>query len=235
MRYIKKSSTEPTCLSEYKQECKDLNVPTPLLYEDFNRTSELKRILSQEQHGVCCYCQRAVRGFRIEHSYPESSKEDPEKGKQLQLDYYNLFAACMDSQGHQPELQYCDVAKGNQIIREFIKESNPLCQLHFKYLSTGEIVPHGQFSRWKEYLEAAAESLTLDEKDARRAIEVLNLNCHTLVEARKLCLTELLRLLPTKSKDEWKEMIRQWMSSSVFPDFIELRLQYIYLYLSRQP
>lgn len=227
MRYIEKQNVEPACLSEYKANCRECGVKEPLLYKDFNNTGKLKQVLCLEQHNVCCYCQRPVKGFRIEHSYPEHGP-DKEKSERLQLDYTNLFAACIDSQGFPASLQYCDVAKGNHIIREFIKEEK--CQTFFRYLSTGEIVPNGRFHTLKEYEEA--DDLTADEKDALGAIRVLNLNCKTLVEDRKCCLTELLRILIERSKEDWRQQIDQWLSADTFPPYIELRLQYLTRYLS---
>lgn len=226
MRYIEKSDTEPTCLAEYKIECRSLGVPEPFLYKDYNRTGELRKILESEQHHVCCYCQRPVKAFRIEHSYPESGA-DEEKSKSLQLEYTNLFASCIESQGLPPHLQYCDVAKGNEVIREFIKEK--VCKNYFRYLSTGEIVPNGAYFTLKEYKEAT--DLTQDEEDALRTIQVLNLNCPTLRDERKMCIDTLLSQLSKKSKDEWKEEIKKWLESETFPSFVELRLQYINKYL----
>lgn len=222
MRYIQKSDKEPSCLTEYKSECRELGVPEPLLYSGFNRTSELRNILELEQHHVCCYCQRPVKAFRIEHSYPENGP-DADKSKSLQLDYTNLFASCIESQGYPPELQFCDVAKGNEVIREFIKEKD--CKNYFRYLSTGEIVPNGAYFTLKEYKEAT--SLTQDEEDALRAIEVLNLNCPALRDERKKCIDALLSVLDKKTKDEWKEEINKWLESETYPPFIELRLQYM--------
>ncbi len=226
MRYIEKQNTEPACLSEYKVNCRKSGVQEPLLYKDFNNTGKLRQVLCLEQHNVCCYCQRPVNGFRIEHSYPEHGP-DNEKSKHLQLDYTNLFASCIDSQRYSTYLQHCDVAKGNQIIREFIKEEK--CQTYFRYLSTGEIIPNGRFCTLKEYEEA--DDLNDDEKEALDAIKVLNLNCITLVEDRKCCLTELLRTLTKRSKEEWRLQIDRWLFAETFPPYIELRLQFLTQYL----
>ncbi len=231
MRYIKKSSVEPDCMREYKAECRRLRVAEPLLYKDFNRSSELKAVLCREQQNVCCYCQRSVKGFRIEHSYPENGP-DKSKSVSLQLDYSNLFASCIDSQRRPPELQYCDVAKGNKVIREFIKECN--CQHYFRYLSTGEIIPNGRFYTLSEYT-AAASSLPKDEKDALDAIQTLNLNCPTLKEERKQCIDILLTLLNKKSEEEWEQTINSWLKTDTLPPYIELRIQYITNYINRQP
>lgn len=227
MRYIEKASSEPQCLAEYKKECRANNVPQPYLYKDFNRTSELRRILAVEQHDVCCYCQRHCKAYRTEHSYPENGP-DANESEELQLEYSNLFASCIDSLGNAPVDQYCDVAKGNTIIREFIKETS--CQNYFRYNSNGEIIPNGQYHIWSDYENA--QTLTKDEEDARYVIRVLNLNHHSLVDARKCCLDALLSVLEKKTKEEWKAMIEKWLHSDVFPDFIELRIQYIQKYIN---
>lgn len=227
MRYIEKGAVEPKCLAEYKLECEELGVLRPLLYKDFNRTNELRGVLSAEQHEVCCYCQRAVKGFRIEHSYPENGP-DKEKSERLQLDYYNLFACCVDSLGCPKNLQHCDVSKGNEVIREFIKEK--YCNRYFRYLSTGEIVPNGRFYSLSEYLES--DNLSDDERDALEAIRILNLNSPTLKEDREECIDMILSLLGKKSEEEWEAIIDGWLSSGVFPSYIELRVQFIRQYLS---
>lgn len=226
MRYIPKQNEEPECLSSYKTSCREAGVQGALLYRDFNNTGQLKKVLCEEQHNVCCYCQRPVKSFRIEHLYPENGP-DKDKGERLQLEYSNLFASCMDSQWSPKQLRHCDVAKQNFIIREFIKEEQ--CQSYFRYLSTGEIVPNGTYYTWADYEQAT--DLSQDEIDAMQAIKVLNLNCVSLVEERKECLTDLMRLIPKRSKDEWQQQIDKWLSLSTYPAFIELRLQYLRQYV----
>lgn len=223
MRYIQKKDIIPVCLSEYLAECDALGVPHPLLYKDFNRTSELRRELSLEQHNVCCYCQRAVEGrTRIEHLYPENGT-DKQKSESLQLDYYNLFASCIDSMGKTPELQCCDVAKGNALIREFIKERD--CTRYFRYTINGEIIPNGSFHTWDDY--EGADQLPQDVKDAKDCIKTLNLNCSTLVEDRKRCIDTLILFLKSHEEKEVQLKVNQWLQSSTYPSYIELRLQYI--------
>ena len=229
MRYIVKSDIEPTCLSEYKEALRAMNYPEPFLYNDFNRTSELRNILCCDQHHVCCYCQRAVRGFRIEHLYPENGP-DQDLSKALQLDYYNLFASCIDTTCQPKNLQCCDVAKGNQVIKDFIKQ--PSCSDLFRYNLQGEILPYGDLHSWKEYKECT--SLTGTELEAKNAIEILNLNCPTLVNKRKECIDLLYKSLPSKSKEEWFEKIEEWISSDIYPDFIDLRIKHIYAYFRRE-
>ena len=222
MRYIKKKATPPDCITEYISECNSLGVPHPLLYKDFNRTKELNEVLSSEQHYICCYCQRAVKGFRIEHLYPEKGP-DEKKSLELQLNYNNLFASCIDSQGKPQNLQFCDVAKGNSVIREFIKEKK--CSSFFRYTLNGEIIPNGFYNTWKEY-----ESLLSEDKDIQDAInciKTLNLNCTTLIEYRKECIDVLIRFLSLKSLEEVQSVVNDWMSSDKYPSCFELRLQYI--------
>lgn len=242
MRYIKKQDEIPSIISEWVSDRQNLKLAVK--YEYFDKKKELNDILRGEQHGVCCYCQRSIThygpiynplyskkgGAHNEHLYPENIVGDP-VSQAKQMEYTNLFACCVDSQGHkkrEKHLRYCGEAKGNKIIREFIKEQK--CQTYFRYLSTGEIVPNGSFTTLKAYEEAT--SLSQDEKDAFEAIKILNLNCHTLVEDRKSCLTELLRLLPTRSKEEWQQTIDGWLSATTYPPYIELRLQYLQKFLS---
>ena len=222
MRYIEKR-TPPSCLTEYVAQCDELGVPHPLLYHDFNRTRELRSILSLEQHNVCCYCQREVEGkSRIEHLYPENGP-DKEKSESLQLDYYNLFASCIDSMRKAPELQCCDVAKGNALIREFIREVD--CTRYFRYTINGEIIPNGVFHTWSDYEKA--DALPRDVQEAKDCIVILNLNCSTLVEDRKKCIDMLILFLNQSSEDSVQHKVEQWLQSNTYPSYIELRLQYI--------
>ena len=242
MRYIKKQDRTPSIISDWVNDRQKLGLSVK--YEYFNKKKELNDILRAEQHCICCYCQRNVThyapnynplyskkgGAHNEHLYPENIPNDP-ISQSKQMEYTNLFACCVDSQGHkkrEKHLRYCGEAKGNRIIREFIKEEE--CQSYFQYLSTGEIAPKGRYFTLKEYEEA--EMLTKDEQDALDTIRVLNLNSHTLVEERKTCLAELLELLPKRSKDEWQKTINTWLYADIFPPYIELRLQYLTKYLS---
>ena len=223
MRYIQKKDTPPSCLTEYIEECEKLGITPPLLYKDFNRTRELRHALSIEQHNVCCYCQREVEGrTRIEHLYPENGP-DKKKSEGLQLDYHNLFASCIDSMGKAPELQCCDVAKGNTLIREFIKEAE--CAGFFRYTINGEIIPNGTYHKWSDYENA--DELPKDEQDAKNCIKTLNLNCSTLVEDRKQCVDLLISFLSQSDEAKVQRKVAQWFQSQTYPSYIELRIQYI--------
>ena len=222
MRFIQKADSIPNCIIEFIEECKELGLQPPYLYKDFNRTHELRDILISEQNCICCYCQRSVRGYRIEHLYPENGP-DENLSKSKQLDYYNLYASCIDSQGRPPHLQYCDVAKANKIIRPFIKQEN--CIEYFRYNISGEIIPNGSYWTWAEYINNEHEDGNII--DAVDCIKTLNLNCTTLVEKRKLCIDSLITIVSEKSKDEIGALINNWTTSNKYPDFIDLCLQFV--------
>ena len=222
MRFIKKSDSIPECIIEHIEECKKLGIQPPYLYKDFNRTGELREILISEQNSICCYCQRPVAGYRIEHLYPENGPDEA-LSKSKQLDYYNLYASCIDSQGLPPHLQYCDVAKANKIIRPFIQEEN--CIEFFRYNIRGEIIPNGSYWTWDEYINNEHDDG--DIIDAVDCIKTLNLNCTTLVERRKLCIDNLITIVSKKSKDEIAALINNWATSNKYPEFIDLCLQFV--------
>lgn len=222
MRFIKKSDSIPECIIEHIEECKKLGIQPPYLYKDFNHTGELREILISEQNSICCYCQRPVAGYRIEHLYPENGPDEA-LSKSKQLDYYNLYASCIDSQGLPPHLQYCDVAKANKIIRPFIQEEN--CIEFFRYNIRGEIIPNGSYWTWDEYINNEHEDG--DIIDAVGCIKTLNLNCTTLVEKRRKCIDNLIKILSVKPKVEVEAMIDNWCISKKYPDFVDLCIQFI--------
>ncbi len=236
MRYIVKGAV-PSFFSDWVNQRKAAG--KPLLYEKFRYKRDLNDALRAEQHNICCYCQRTidhhnepwVKGSRNEHLYPENIPGDPVSVSK-QMDYDNLFACCIDSQGHkklEKHLRYCDVAKENLIIREFIKE--PSCSQYFRYNLLGEIIPNGKLTTWKEYENATG--LGQDESDARDCIRILNLNCVTLVADRILCINALVRSMAGKSKDDISAIIDNWQKSSAYPSYFDMRLQLLHKYLSK--
>lgn len=230
MRYIKKGDT-PSIMTEWIALRKQAN--QPVVYDEFDKKGELNEILRKEQHSLCCYCQRPVThyqnpkqgGSHNEHLYPENRPDDS-LSLEKQMDFSNLFACCIDSAGHkkrEKHLQYCGEAKGNQIIRGFIKESN--CAHYFRYTINGEIIPNGEYGTWNEYQDNAIPAG--DINDAKMCIQILNLNSPTLVDDRKKCVDILVKYLMTNSEYSVQQVVHKWFSSDDYPPYIELRLQYI--------
>ncbi len=237
MRFIKKT-VAPQCLIDYVSEQRAASLE--IGYNLFPHKRALNDALRAEQHSICCYCQRtidhfntpALRGSRNEHLYPENRQDDP-KSQELQLEYTNIFACCMDSMGHnkrEKHLMYCDVAKGNQLIRGFIQEEN--CEENFRYNILGEIIPNGDYGTWNDYKDDP--TLTGSLLDARNTIAILNLNSPTLVADRKDCVTDLVKYFSNRSREQIETIVSSWINSEQYPPYLSLRLQLVARRLAKQ-
>ena len=223
MRYIHKGK-EPAYMTEWKELRKGCG--QKLTYNEFDQKARLNKDLRKEQHNICCYCQRVVDHYQTElelgkpetaahneHLYPENVKDDP-MSVQLQMDYSNIYACCVDSRGkrkHQKNLQHCGEAKANKIIPELIK--HPDCADYFYYSISGKIEPK--------------PSSKERENDAKKCIDVLNLNCHTLKDDRKVCIDSLLEMYKSKSVEDLEIIRESLIASESYPAYVELRLQFI--------
>jgi len=70
---------------------------------------ELRDKLLEEQGFICCYCMGRVefKNSKIEHFKARSIF------RENQLDYTNLFVACLGGEGYSPNKQSCDTKKAN--------------------------------------------------------------------------------------------------------------------------
>lgn len=219
-------------MSEWKRQRQQMNPPQPLSYDEFDRKADLNKQLRKEQHGICCYCQQRIthfqgdreKGAHNEHLIPENGYED---SFEKQMDYNNLYACCIDSQGlkkKEKSLRHCGEAKGDKRIRGFIQEE--ACSSFFRYNNLGEIIPNGTYRQWEEYLENK-DKLSQDIKDATEAIDVLNLNCHSLVAGRRKCIDCLIEQLNKLSKEEVDDIITEYEATEVYPRYLDMRLYFM--------
>ena len=101
MRYITKGE-EPAYMTAWKEA--RIAAGQSLQYDEFDKKKELNEDLRIEQHHICCYCQRSIdhyQGDKIggahnEHLIPEKG---PYGDYEKQMDYGNIYACCIDSQG----------------------------------------------------------------------------------------------------------------------------------------
>ena len=153
MRYISKVS-EPDFLKEFKDIQRRAGLPAT--YDSFGgkgNKAALNDILRENQHNICCYCQRRIdhylgeknTGAHNEHLYPQD--KDPGDGS-VDLDFENIFACCIASKGLKKKSQHCGEAKGNQLILGSIR--NPDCEIRFKYNLIGEVLPAGEYNVWQD-------------------------------------------------------------------------------------
>ena len=159
MRTIRKRA-EPAALTQHRANRTDNYQPT---YEDCPK-DELRASLCAEQRGICCYCMGQIHpsedGMKIEH------RQCQERHSQSQLDYSNMHGACKGGEGSRPAAQHCDTKKGNDDIS--FNPANPAHRIEsrLRYLHGGEIL--------------SDEPNVDDELNS-----VLNLNCPSLIQARK--------------------------------------------------
>jgi len=106
---------EPRSLTTYRASIskKDLSSLEKFDTAPSKVKDELREQLLQEQGFICCYCMNRVefRNSKIEHFNPRSLFREE------QLDYHNLFIACLGGEGHTSNKQSCDTKKGNNQLK----------------------------------------------------------------------------------------------------------------------
>jgi uncharacterized protein (TIGR02646 family) len=183
VRHICKNPEPPSVL-------KSLTVST---YKDLNKSEEgkkaradLRKMLSQEQGYICCYCCRTLdsNDSHIEHLRPQKPYDH------LTLEYNNLLVSC---QGKLPnnEPRHCGMAKDAWFDEDLMV--SPLsedCEDCFEYSLAGEILPTKNVNR---------------SRAAQKTIDRLQLNIRNLRDLREaaiipyleedLSIEEVLRLI----------------------------------------
>lgn len=229
MKYIGKEA-EPTLLTQFKELQAAAGIPAT--YDTFGgkgNKAALNEILRSEQHDICCYCQRRIdhylgdkdTGAHNEHLNPQSL--DPGDGS-IDLDYNNIYACCISSQGMKKQSQHCGESKKNIIIEGSI--AKPDCEQRFKYNLIGEILPVGGYLNWSEYL-VNYKQLPQDIQLLVDEIKVLNLNCNALVSERKKVLDSLVNWITIESPDEVANRLEQMDSDSSYPIFYSMLKYFI--------
>ena len=153
---------------------------------------ELRNSLIKEQGGLCCYCgKRVLPDYHsvIEHLLPKGLKQY----SHLQLEYNNLLCSCDGGESDRTgktKVQkrvfppYCDSKKNNRVIKISPLDEN--CESCFLYDDEGHI-----------YGKTA---------EAEETIEILGLDCSTLVNLRKAAIDAYSKVfLP--SDDDWEAEI----------------------------
>lgn len=167
MKEIVKSK-EPTSLTTYRGSISKADLAKFEKYEDSpkNVLDDLRKHLLEEQGYICCYCMNRIefRNSKIEHFKPRS------KFRAEQLNYSNLFIACLGGQGKSSNNQTCDTKKGSDILNHIYLLSK--IEKDIEYKKDGVI-----FSKNSDI------DIELDE--------VLNLNHKILQKNRKQAWVEL--------------------------------------------
>ena len=207
MKYIIKQSS-PTSLEDYKKEIGACFDELPKIVKD-----ELRHSLFDEQGGICCYCGKRISDNYtsvIEHLYPRGLKQYVH----LQLEYTNLLCSCdggvSDRTGKSKAEKrkfpsYCDDKKNNRVLKV-----HPLCidcEKKFGYDEEGYIY-----------------GLT---PEACETIEILGLDCATLVNLRKAAIEPYVE--QQQSDSEWNQIIERLnkKTNGIFSSFCFAVIYYI--------
>ncbi len=207
MKYIIKQSS-PTSLENYKKEIGACFDELPKIVKD-----ELRHSLFDEQGGICCYCGKRISDNYtsvIEHLYPRGLKQYVH----LQLEYTNLLCSCdggvSDRTGKSKAEKlkfpsYCDDKKNNRVLKV-----HPLCidcEKKFGYDEEGHIY-----------------GLT---PEAGETIEILGLDCATLVNLRKAAIEPYVE--QQQSDSEWNQIIERLKkkTNGIFSSFCFAVIYYI--------
>ena len=184
---------------------------------------ELRAALTDNQRGLCAYCEMTIRGRRhqIEHVIPRNA---PEHGHATALDIANMLACCMggtardfglEEDGEAGEDRYlepvrdnmsCGQAKGNREEETFIDPRRlPAAPSLAKVMENGRI----------EVDEKACRTAGITPDHMARTIEMLNLNAERLRIAREKRWNDLTEL--SEDIDD-PEKMDAWVHSVLIPD-----------------
>ena len=133
-------------------------------YDNYPDKDALRRSLSTEQRGLCCYCMGRIRpdanSMKIEHWRCQ------ERYGADQLRYRNLLGACPGGEGRPQKDQHCDTRKGSQDLRWNPADGDRDIALRLSYRVDGGIVSD-------------------DQEFDHQLNDVLNLNLPMLKQRRK--------------------------------------------------
>ena len=195
MKYIEKE-IEPEDLKEYKE-------LEGACFRDLPKEvkNNLRESLRREQGGICCYCERELKGKTvIEHIKPKDKEYYPE----LQLEYSNMVLSCDGGESERKKHDrrenknyplYCDANKNNKQI--YVSPLDDNCEKMFGYGEDGEIYGLSE--------------------EANDTINVLNLSVPFLNHQRKAVIDSIKNTDLTES--EWEEELVYYQNRKNDGDF----------------
>lgn len=202
MRKIEKGK-EPDTLTQYRASIPKEKLLDENIYNDFskksrddcrnNQSGNLRKQLLEEQGYICCYCMSRIgcTNSKIEHFKDQSTHRDD------QVNYQNLFVACMGNEGYPKDKQHCDTAKGNQDL------------IHINLLS--DIEYQVRYLKGSGKIESSNPGIDWELN------KILNLNATTLKENRKAAyhqfVVQLQKYLGSKkswSREKIKKQIKKY-------------------------
>lgn len=153
-----------------------------------NEKRRLKEfILSNEQQGLCIYCERQIdiHDSHIEHIEPQCNSSS------LIFEYTNLVISCNGDHNELTEIHHC----GHK------KAENYNGDLFLNPLSTQNLDAYFKYETDENQCISIAPRNNSDLK-AEYMINLLNLNCSELQISRKTSTLNFMKLLKSKNKDD---------------------------------
>ncbi len=181
MKVIRQLKTPTSGLAQYLKEVgEEANWNEFRSHNSGASYCELREALTQNQHGICAYCEIAINDWRrqVEHVIPQSEDDN---GKQKATDVANLVACCVGGTRQiDEEERYtrpsrrnicCGQAKGNKNDADFVDPRKlPALPSLFKIVDNGQI----------EADDTNCERTGFSAERVTRTIEILNLNAERL-------------------------------------------------------
>ena len=219
MKFIRELKTPTSGLAEYLEAVGD-----EANWDEFrSRNSgasyrELRESLTQNQHGICGYCEIVINDWRrqVEHVVPQS---DDENGKKKAVDIANMVACCMggtvqidDEDSFLRPVRHnisCGQGKGNENDGNFV-DPRTLPALP----SLLRVVDNGQI----EADETICELVGFPADRVARTIEILNLNAERLRLQREKRWIGLQEESGQIDDPDNTDMMKSWIHHLLTPD-----------------
>jgi uncharacterized protein (TIGR02646 family) len=177
---------EPKSLTEYRNSISKEDLKNIDLYNDMPNKdryncnihkNNLRRYLLEEQGYICCYCMDRItcNNSKIEHFKPQTQY------RENQLDYENLFVACLGEEGEKNNFQHCDTYKGEKVLNYINLLSKIESKVNYKKDKLGIVI--------------SSNDVNIDN-DINKT---LNLNIDVLKTNRKQTYNQVINKLKTKN------------------------------------
>lgn len=201
-------------------------------YDQTDDYKELKKLVFQDQGGLCAYCEAKPKTSepstqRLEHFHSKSDRGDPNKN--WALDWHNVIGVCHGGSDYasnaykRPENLSCDAHKDYLINKRKLPIDcdgwliNPLslpdvpCLFEFD-LVTYQLKPNALLCQEFAF-STGSDTFTM----VKNTIEYLNLNCDRLTEQRRLVLEDYNREKKLARANKTKpQAFHAWLANKWF-------------------
>ncbi|MDR2762855.1 MAG: TIGR02646 family protein [Planctomycetaceae bacterium] len=211
MKFIKKSN-EPQKLRDFRQNNSGKR------WEEFRQQcrsglNEVYKTLSNDQGGLCAYCEIKVdeSNHQVEHFHDKSDESDQENPTRWHLDWNNMLYCCqggsrksVDSKDRKQQKENISCGQHKE-IGEYQNILSPLEIPMFPRIFSYKIYD-GEV--WIHADETLCTEAGIDKNRVEQTIEILNLNCKRLLEARHKVYMPIMSVLNEKkpTPDQQKKL-----------------------------